>query len=154
MLQADFNALPVLVPSAALLPVSAGGLAIGDFFLLPVDSDQIPVSLVPDANRIVYCQRISQDRTGGPYPLPTSILQNLTHVAQPVSAGGPFPPSGAEITPVDDPLLPGNYINGTYYNSDPVVKFAGEGYASLTYPDDPFPGQGAAGYVRVFDLLE
>ena len=131
MQESVFNALPVVnSPSAAL------ALGIGTNFLFTEDASQ---QNNPNINRINYWRRITKDRTGGPFPLPSSILLNYTHVSFPVtgasgedkgvryiapSAGGPFPPSGA-------------------------------GYTEIFYPDDGvIKGQGSIGYVRVFDFFE
>jgi hypothetical protein len=131
MQQSVFNALPVVnSPSAAL------ALGIGTFFLFTEDASQ---QNNPNINRINYWERIKRDRFGGPYPLPSSILLNYTHVSFPVtgadgkdkgvryihpSAGGPFPPSGAGYTEI-------------YYPAEGVIK-----------------GQGSVGYVRVVDFFE
>ena len=116
MITATFDALPVVdSPSAAL------ALTVGDNFLFTVDAWQQNNT---DINRITYWTRIEADRSDGPFPLSPSILENFTRMAQPVSAGGPFPPSGAGYPEI-------------YFPADGVLK-----------------GQGRTGYVRVHDIKQ
>ena len=116
MQQLIFNSLPVVSTR-----IQALALPIGTNFLFTEDAWQQNNSSI---TRITYWTRIPRHRTGGPYPLPSSIHLNFTHTIQPVSAGGPFPPGGPGYTEI-------------YYPEDGVIK-----------------GQGGIGYVQKFDFFE
>ena len=121
-----FNSLTVVdSPSAAL------ALGVGTNFLFSdiapgVNSQQGRSIGDPGANRVQYWTRIDKDKTGGPYSLPSNINLNFTQTIQPVTAGGPFPPSAGRVP-----------------------------YTSINFPDDGvLKGQGAVGYVPIFDILQ
>jgi hypothetical protein len=131
MQKSTFNALPIVDTRQQALVLS-----IGTFFLFTEDASQ---QNNPNINRITYWERIKRDKFGGPFPLPSSILKNFTHVSFPISgaggrikgiryiapsAGGPFPPSGAGYSEIFPP-------------AEGVIK-----------------GQGSRGYVKVFDFFE
>ncbi len=146
-----FNSLTVVdSPSAAL------ALGVGTNFLFSdiapgVNSQQGRSIGDPGANRVQYWTRIAKDKAGGPYSLPSNIELNFTQQIQPVTAGGPFPPCAGSYEVYS--WQGGDSIkNPTVENTDPTTPVP---YTSINFPDDGvLKGQGATGYVPIFDILE
>lgn len=144
MLEATFNALPVVdTPAAALLLAEGTDFLFSDVDTPGVNYQQNRVAGVdPGMNRIVYWRRIPMDKEG------LYLLGgNYTQMAQPVSAGGPFPPLAPSGAPI--PVVP--CCDPPIATTLPKAATAPIPYPSASYPEGL--GQGSEGYVQIFDTL-
>lgn len=145
---ATFNALPVRSLSTAVLAVSAGGIAVGSYFVTPDEVGQT-------GKRITYYMRIGQIREN----VTISKVMPYTHRRIPGWIQGSNPPS--KIVSKTDPYT-GATINetqtitssGAWPSGAIGYDTSGKTVQQLTYPDFPKGvSQQVDGYVRIYDVL-
>ena len=143
-----FNALPVRTLTTAVLPVSAGGIAVGGFFITPEDRNQT-------SNRVTYYMRITQIKENGIFPK----SMPYTHRKIPGWVQGSNPAS--KTVSKTDPYDGSTYIvtetitaSGAWPSGAIGYDISGKTIAQLVYPDFPKGvDQNIDGYVRIYDIL-